>query len=309
MPGVAVPAFVLLAVVWGSTFVFAKAATDVVTPGQTAVLRVLCGFLPVLVYAVACGALRREHLRLAPHFVVMSLLGTTLQYGPFSAGSAVLPSGIAGALAGIIPVFSLLAAIVLLPGERVTRAAVAGVFVGLAGVVLLGRPWQGGGAVSLAGVGWMLLGSAAVGGSFVYAKRFLGGTDLHPAALTTYQLGIGLVTLALLTDLDGIGAIGDDAGVLVGTVVGLGLLGTGVAYLLFYALTARLGAVPAASSTYPPPVVALLIGWGLAGEDIGALDAVAVALVLGGVAIPHLGAATRRRRARAVGGCPAPAPS
>lgn len=275
-------AYVALAVVWGSTFVFAKVATGVVTPEQTALLRVAFGLLPVVAYGLARGAFRRAHVRHAHHFLVMALLGTVLQYTAFSAGSAVLPSGVAGALAGSVPLFALLAAVLLLPQEKISAGALAGVLVALGGVVLLGRPWDGG-SVDAGGVGWMLAGSCAVGLSFVYAKRFLADLDIHPAALTSYQLGIGTVTLFVVTDLDGIGAVADDGSVLAGTLLGLGLLGTGVAYLLYYALTAQLGAVAAASSTYPPPIVALLIGWLFAGEAIGPLDGVAGALVLGGV--------------------------
>jgi drug/metabolite transporter (DMT)-like permease len=86
----------------------------------------------------------------------------------------------------------------------------------------------------------------------------------------------------------------EDTRALVALVVGLGLLGTGVAYILYDVVVERLGAVTAASSTYIPPVVALVICWLVAGEPITWLDGVAVLLVLTGViALRQRGGARR----------------
>jgi len=74
-------------------------------------------------------------------------------------------------------------------------------------------------------------------------------------------------------------------------------LGTGVAYILYYFIVERLGAVVAASATYIPPVVALLIGIFVAGEPVHALDVLAIAAILGGVFVLQSG---RRVAAREV---------
>ena len=137
----------------------------------------------------------------------------------------------------------------------------------------------------MTGVAYMLLGSASVGLSFVYARRFLSGLSIDPAALTTYQIGIALLMLAVVTDYQGITGIGEDRRALIGMVVGLGILGTGVAYILYYFIVERLGAITASSATYIPPVVALIIGWALVGEPVDLLDVVAIMLILGGVGL------------------------
>jgi len=174
---------------------------------------------------------------------------------------------------------------VFLRSEPITPVRVLGVVVGFGGVLLIARPWEAGGAVSIAGVGSMILGSASVGLSFVYAKRFLTGLDIPAAALTTYQMGLGLLVLLAFVDLDGITAIAGDARAAAGLVVGLGLLGTGVAYILYYLLVDRLGAITAASATYVPPVVALAIGWLLVGEPLQPVDGAAALLIGSGVVL------------------------
>jgi drug/metabolite transporter (DMT)-like permease len=289
MRNLAAAAFLSLGLIWGSNFIFMKWAAELVTPGQITFLRVLFGFVPILVYAVVRGVLDRRHLRHAHHFFVMSLLATSLYYFAFAAGTSLLASGIAGALSGAIPLFTFIGAAVLLRSERVTPLRGLGVLVSFGGVLLIARPWDAVGGVDRTGVLFMLLGSASVGLSFVYARRFLSGLAIPAAALTTYQMGFALLSLAVVTDYSGISEITTENTALVGVVVGLGLLGTGVAYILYYFIVEQVGAITASSATYIPPVVALLIGWLLVDEPIGLLDAAAVGLILVGVMVLRLG--------------------
>lgn len=85
-----------------------KWASETITAGQITLLRVLFGFLPVLVYAAIQGASDRHHARYLHHFLVMSLIATSIYYFAFAAGTSLLPSGVAGALSGAIPLFSFL---------------------------------------------------------------------------------------------------------------------------------------------------------------------------------------------------------
>jgi drug/metabolite transporter (DMT)-like permease len=281
----ATAAFAALGLIWGSNFIFMKWASDTLSAGQITFLRVLFGFLPVLAYAIARRALSRSHLRHAHHFAVMSLLATSVYYFAFAKGTSLLPSGIAGALSGAIPIVSFVASAALLRSEPVTVLSALGVVLGFGGVLLIARPWSATGHIDRDGVAAMLVGSTSVGLSFVYARRFISGLAIPPAALTTYQMGIALVTLSVATDYHGMTDIRHDGRALVALVAGLGLLGTGFAYILYYLIVERLGAVAASSATYIPPVVALLIGWLLVSEPIDGLDLVAMAFILAGVVL------------------------
>jgi len=278
-------AFVALGLIWGSNFIFMKWASESITAGQITLLRVLFGFVPVFVYATLRGVLARRHARYLHHFLVMSLLATSVYYFAFAAGTALLPSGIAGALSGAIPLFSFLSAAIFLHTERVTPLRLLGVLIGFSGVLLIARPWATTNGVDTTGVVYMLVGSVSVGLSFVYAKKFLSHLTIPAAALTTYQIGLALLTLILVTDRDGLTAIAGDPKALTGVVLGLGLLGTGVAYILYYFIVERLGAITASSATYIPPVVALAIGWLLVDEPLQLSDGVAVLLILVGVGV------------------------
>jgi drug/metabolite transporter (DMT)-like permease len=282
-------AFALLGVIWGSNFIFMKWAVKDISPSQIVLLRVVFGFLPIFFYALAKRALSWEHIRYAHHFVVMSLLATAVYYFAFAKGTALLPSSIAGMLSGAIPLFTFICAWLFLSEERINLTKASGVALGFAGVLLIARPWSNSGGIDVLGVVYMIIGSLSVGCSFVYARKFITPLKLPAVALTTYQISIAMIILFLFTSLHGIGAVFSDTRAWIGLVFGLGLCGTGLAYVIYYYIVENLGAVAAAGVTYIPPVVALVIGVFLVGDVIQPLGYAAIVLILSGVAVLQYG--------------------
>jgi drug/metabolite transporter (DMT)-like permease len=139
------------------------------------------------------------------------------------------------------------------------------------------------------GVTYMIAGSMSVGCSFVYARKFISPLKLPAVALATYQIGLAMIFLFLVTSLHGIGDVFKDTRAWIGLIFGLGLLGTGLAYVIYYYIVENLGAVAAAGVTYIPPVVALVIGVFLVGDTIHPLGYAAMILILSGVAVLQLG--------------------
>ncbi|MDH0356034.1 DMT family transporter [Morganella sp. GD04133] len=277
-------AFAFLGIIWGTNFIFMRQASEWISPVQIVFLRVLCGFVPIAVMAWMQKAVRREHLKYTGHFLVMALLATVIYYWAFASGTSLLLSGVSGVLSGAIPLFSFIVAAIFLRQEKITVLRLCGLMLGFAGVILIAKPWQvSGESISLAGVGYMILGSLSVGISFVYAKKFLADKQIAPLALTTYQIGLALLILACITPFTGITAIAQDSTASLGLIIGLGLLGTGVAYLTYYYLILNLGAVVASSVTYIPPVVALLVGFLAANEQLGVTEILSMVLIMSGV--------------------------
>lgn len=284
------PAFALLGLIWGTNFIFMKWAAVLISPAQIVLLRILFGFVPIFALAAIRRSLKWSHIRYAHHFFIMALLATAIYYFAFAKGTAILPSGIAGMLSGAIPLFSFLTAFVFLRQEPINRFTLLGLLLGFAGVLLIARPWNSAGSgVDVHGVLYMIGGSLSVGCSFVYARRFLVDKEISPMALSTYQLGLALLVLWLFTDLSGIGRIREDKIALTGLVLGLGLAGTGIAYVLYYFIVQHLGALKAAGVTYIPPVIALAIGSILVHEPLHNQDLFAMALILGGVYVLQTG--------------------
>lgn len=286
MKKTAYAAFLFLGLIWGSNFIFVKWAADFINPTQIVLLRVIFGFLPVVTYALISRSLSWQHARHLPHFLVMSLLATALYYFAFAKGTVLLPSSVAGMLSGAIPLFTFVCAWLFLREEPLSLRSALGVALGFLGVILIARPWNNAGEqVNLLGAIYMIAGSMSVGCSFVYARKFISPLKLPAAALTTYQIGLAIPMLLLITDLNGIDAVFTDNRAWIGLVFGLGLFGTGLAYIIYYFIVAQLGAVAASGSTYIPPVIALIIGVAAVGEPLHLLDALSMVLILLGVAV------------------------
>lgn len=295
-------AFVFLGLLWGSNFIYMKWAAEFITPAQITLLRVFFGFLPLALVAWRKGVIGRGQLRHLGHFLVMAVLATAFYYFAIAKGTALLPSGVAGVLGGSIALFTTIATLLFLRSEKLNGLMAIGVVLGFVGIVLIARPWQGADStIDMAGVLWMLAATTILGVSYVYVRRFLSPHNLPPLALATWQTGLALLVLLLVTDRGGMGRIVEDWHAAAGVAIGLGVLGTGTAFLIYYYLLQQLGAVAASGATYITPVVALLIGWAV-GEPIGPLEIAAVLLILGSIALLQIG----RQRAVRTSGQPPP---
>lgn len=277
-------AFWILGILWGSNFIYMKYATDYINPIQVVFLRVLFGFIPVLIYATYLRVLKFEHLKYSFHFFIMSLLGTSVYYYCFVKSTSLLLSGVSGALSGSIPIFAFLLAIIFIKEEKVTFSRSLGIIVGFMGVFLIAKPFSSDlSNTNIEGVFYIVLGSLVVGSSFVYAKKYISPLKMHFAALTTYQLGFAVVSLLLVTSFDNMENITKNTHIFLGTIFLLGVFGTGLAFIIYYYIIEKLGAVNAASVTYIPPVVALIIGYLFVGENITLLDIFSTVLIFSGV--------------------------
>ncbi len=198
-------------------------------------------------------------------------------------------TGIAGVLGGSISLFTTIATLLFLRTEKPNALMLAGVLVGFAGIVLIARPWEGTDrTIDITGVLWMLAATTILGVSYVYVRRFLSPYNLPPLALATWQMGLALLVLLAVADRTGMSNIMQNWHAAAGVAIGLGVLGTGTAFLIYYYLLQELGAVAASGATYITPNVALLIGWG-AGEKVGVLEIAAIILVLASIAMLQIG--------------------
>lgn len=289
--------FALLGLFWGSNFIYMKWAAELITPAQITLLRVFFGFLPLAFVAWQKRVIHRGQLRHLPHFLVMAVLATASYYFAIAKGTALLPSGIAGVLGGSISLFTTIATLLFLRTEKPNALMLAGVLLGFAGIFLVARPWEGSDrTIDIHGVLWMLAATTILGLSYVYVRRFLSPHNLPPLTLATWQTGLALLVLLTLTDRTGMAGILQNWHTAAGVAIGLGVLGTGMAFLIYYYLLQELGAVAASGATYITPNVALLIGWA-AGEKVGILEIAAIVLTLASIAMLQIG---RQRAVREV---------
>lgn len=278
---------VLLGVIWGSNFLFMKLAVGVIPLFEVAWLRTLFGAVPVAAFALATRSLDWRDWRHLHHFAAMAFLANVGPYVFFVIGTQHLPSGIAGVISGAIPCITAAVIAVALPTEVLTRSKVIGLVIGFAGVVLVAPLGSDGpqqpGSSALIGVASMLAGSVSYALALVYARRYVAPLGMGAVRLATYQMALAFIFLSPFAAPGHWTALAAHPAALLGLVAGLGLLGTGIAFVIYYYLIEKLGALKAASVYYIPPVVALAIGALVANEVAGLRQICGAMLIMGGI--------------------------
>jgi drug/metabolite transporter (DMT)-like permease len=206
-----------------------------------------------------------------------------------------ITSSLAGVLNATTPLFTLLFA-VSTRTERPTTRRLFGLLLGFAGVVILAAPWHDSGlSASLADISAALLASAFYAASYVYARRFLTGRNLPAMVLSTGQMVAGTVLLGAFAPLVARQSVTLSANVVAAVIV-LGVLGTGVAYVLNYRLITDEGATAASTVTYLIPVVAVASGAAVLSERVTWNLIIGAAVILAGVASSESRPDRRARR-------------
>lgn len=288
----------VLGAIWGTSFLFIKVALEGLPPLGVALGRSLAG-VATMWLLVAVRGHRLPPRRALPHIAVVAVAANVLPFALFSWGELHVSSSVAGVYNATTPLATLLVAIAALPDERPTRERVAGLLLGVAGVVTVLGPWRGIGQNTVLGQLACLVAAASYGVAFNYVRRYVTPLRLDPVALTAVQLTVSSVLLSVVAPFGG-GAVHPTTRVVL-SVLALGALGTGIAFVLYHGLIRDIGATSASLVTFVVPVVAVALGVGVLGEPITwNLFAGAVVVVLG-VALAegrlrHVASAARFRR-------------
>jgi drug/metabolite transporter (DMT)-like permease len=282
------PMLVLLALIWGSSFMFIKVAVRDLDPATLVLGRLGVAALTLgLVVPLALGGkLTRSELRAHwPWLAVVGLLNTAVPFWLLSWGETRIDSGLASIIQASVPIFNALLAFGFFHEQRVTGRSLVGVAVGFVGVALLvGAQPQAKILGALAVVGMATC--YAAGG--LLAKHHL--SEVRPQAVA---LGTTLIAAVVKLPTRVACAPHHVAGrVPIGSVVIQGVVGTAFAYLLFYTIIAGAGAAYASLVTYLVPPVALAYGAVFLNEGIGWAAIAGLLLILAGVA---LGTSRKRR--------------
>lgn len=260
--------FVLSGLVWGASFLFMKVSLDGLSPAQVAWTRTLLGALTLGLIVLA----RRERLtRSLAVWGHLAVLGTTFCVVPFllfSWAQQHVSSGVASIFNATTPIMTAIMAWLVFRVERLALLQVLGIAVGILGVVVIIAPWQG---VSLDGslvAELAILGAtASYGFSFAYMRRFASKTGMSALAFTFGYIGMAAAIMALLTPFLVLSPVRLDLPV-VASMLTLGCLGTGIAYVWNQNTVRAWGPTRASTVTYITPVVGVILGVLVLGETV-----------------------------------------
>lgn len=277
------PYWWVLAVIWGSSFFLIKQGLDSFAPLQITFGRVLFGFLAVVVVIVA----QRGHLpKFGPvwgHVAFAGVMTNVIPFTLFGWAETRVSSVLAGLFNAATPLFTALFALAIVPAERLTRQRVLGLFIGFAGVLVVMGVWRGLSG-DLAGSLACLGATMCYGIGVPWTRRFLAHRPEGGPSLMGAQLLCSSVIMAVLCLVWAPVPTAVSWSAVVSVIV-LGALATGLAFIWMFRIIAIAGSVASASVTYATPLVSTFLGIVLLGESLTWNEPVGAAIVLVGAAL------------------------
>ncbi len=275
--------FVLTGIVWGSSFLFIAVALTGMTPAQVAGGRLLFGALAL----AAVVALRRERmprsLRVWAHLCVLSVTFCVVPFLLFAWAEQHVSSGLASIFNATTPIMTAVMAWAVFRVERLRTGQLLGIGVGIVGVVVIIAP----GAIADVGGSTVaqlaLLGATACYGfSLAYMRRFLGNAGLSGIAFAFGYIGPAAVLMLLASPVILAEPMRLTPAV-VASIVALGVLGTGLAYVWNQNTLRAWGPTRASTVTYITPVVGVALGILVLGEQLTWNEPAGAAVVFLGI--------------------------
>ncbi|AHK01903.1 MULTISPECIES: DMT family transporter [Rhizobium/Agrobacterium group] len=276
---------VALSLLWGGSFFFIGIAVKELPPVTIVTLRVSLAATALLIVCRIMGLHLPRQWAVWRAFFGMGLLNNIIPFCLIVWGQTHIASGLASILNATTPLFTVIVAHFLTADEKMTGNKLAGVLIGFAGVATMIGPAAFGGAIS--GLwGQIAILGAAISYSFagIFGRRFK-AMGVPPLMTATGQISsstLMLIPAALLIDkpwtlaMPSLGTWG--------ALIGIALLSTALAYLIFFRILATAGATNLALVTFLIPVSAILLGSLILGEQLEIKHFAGMAMIAAGLA-------------------------
>jgi drug/metabolite transporter (DMT)-like permease len=285
---------VVLSLIWGTSFLFNKLAVASLPPAT-----IVAGRLTVaaaLLLAVVRLVDRRLPRSPSPWlwFLAMAVVGNAVPFTLITWGQQTVDSGLAGILMAVMPLTTVLMAHFFVAGERMTAARVAGFVLGFAGIVVLTGPAA---LRELGGSGSQLLRQLAILlAAMCYAANTIIARRMPPTDTLVTSCGVLVCGSAVMLPMAVLFETPWTSAPTVTSLIAvawLGLTSTGIAMFIYYRIIESAGPTFISQMNYMIPVVAAFAGVVLMGEHLAWTAFLALAMILAGVALAQLSAASR----------------
>lgn len=276
---------IVLALIWGSSFILIKRGLEVFSPGEVGAFRIVSAGLFLL--PLSLPRLKQLNKKQVKNLIIVGLVGSFIPAFLFAKAQTQLSSALTGVFNAMTPLFVVIIG-ALFFNSKITRRNALGLFIAFLGVVILLTVKEGVGFGSLLDINayafFVLLACACYGLNLNIIKfRFV---ELKPVAITaislTLVLPVALIYLFSYTQFSFKLLHVEGAGLAAGYIILLGVVGTALALILFNVMVKVATPVFASSVTYLIPIVAIM--WGLLdGEQLLLGHYIGIAAVIFGV--------------------------
>lgn len=290
-------AFGLLSLIWGSSYLFIRVGVRQLSPESLVAGRLLVGFAVIAIIVAARRISIRVDRRVLVLLVVQGAINTAIPFLLISFGEVHVPSGLAAVLNGTVPIFTMLLAGLFLRDEPLSGRRLTGAAIGFLGVLVLmsGSSFAGSGSGPLLGEVLILLSSVFYGCGVVFARRLLRGVpSMSIAFWAVLFAAVESAIAAIVTGPTSPGHLGPQS---IFAILWLGILGSGIAYVLAYFVLSQWGASRLTLVAYAMPAVGLVLGITFLGEPFEWRVGLGFLLIVGSIAAVSARRAPRKSAA------------
>ena len=279
-----IPAYIILGVIWGCSFIFIKMGLEFLTPFGVAFVRCALGAVTLLLVARIRGIKLPTDPKVRAHIWVVAIFLNVIPGIFFALAETAVTSVLAGIINAVTPLMTLIAILLVNREEKAKTFQVLGILIGFFGVLTVLGAWKGFGDNPLWAILVLLSAVACYGISFPYTRKYVMPYQLRPESIVSFQLLMASITLLPFFLFDGIAKYEYRLAPVL-AMVALGVFGSGFAYLWNFTVMENAGSAIASSVTYLTPVVAIMVGVIFLNEKITWNEPVGALIVLLGAAI------------------------
>jgi drug/metabolite transporter (DMT)-like permease len=283
--------------IWGSSFFFIEFANATLSPIGLAFWRCVLGAATLyLVLRIKKISIRKD-LKFFLLCFALGLFNTAIPFTLFAFGGHHVSSAFSGMANAITPIATIIALLTVFRGEKVSRNQIFGLLVGVVGVLTLIGVWQGIQTDSWVAVVGIVFAATCYGFGGPFIRRFIEPRG-HPLEVAAFGQIAAAATLLLPVYLTQPLTTGPFTWQSTGALLVLGIVGTGIAYTMYYPLLRQVGSAVSSTVTFLAPLVAVTLGVLVLGETLSWYEPVGGFIILLGGAIAQ--GLFRRRKSLAM---------
>jgi drug/metabolite transporter (DMT)-like permease len=277
--------YAVAGLIWGGSFLFIELALSFLTPIGVAFWRTTFGAIAMMVAMIIFRTKLPTSFEAWKRLTIAGILMSSVPFVLYAYAQTQVTSSLAAIINAVTPIATVIVILIAFRTEKLKPHVITGIVVGLVGVLVVLAAWQGFGDNNPLAILAMLIAISLYGIGTPYVRKFVTPLNLPTEVSVFGQIGTAALTLLPLYLLSGplITQTPDPTSLL--AIIALGALGSGVAYLLYYKILNVVGSAIASSVTYITPIIAVILGVSLLGEQLHWYEPVGGLIVILGAAI------------------------
>ena len=277
--------YAVAGLIWGASFLFIELSLTFLTPVGVAFGRTAFGALAMAVAMLVFRTKLPTSWEAWKHLTIAGLMMSSIPFVLFSYAQTEVTSALAAIINAVTPIATVIVILIAYRSEKLKPHVIIGIVIGRVGVLVVLGAWQGFNENNPLAIIAMIVAVFLYGIGTPYVRKYVTPLNLATEVSVFGQVGTAALTLLPIYLLTGplITAVPDFSSV--AAIVTLGALGSGVAYLLYYKILDIVGSAIASSVTYITPIIAVVLGVWLLGEELHWYEPVGGLIVILGAAI------------------------